>query len=211
MKIAKVAFPAMFGLLLVGVLAWTLRAEAPAEGSKEAAKSRRGEGTKEAPAGRRGEAGKEGPGRFDPEQFRRMMSERMREMLGATEEEWKVLEPKIEAVQTASRELRAGGFGFGPGGFGPGGRGGFGPGGPGREGPRGAQETPQSPVAKAAEDLRTTLEDTNASAEAIAQKLAALRKARDTARENLARAQADLRELLTKRQEAQLVLMGILD
>ncbi|MGQ9591515.1 MAG: hypothetical protein ACUVYA_14625 [Planctomycetota bacterium] len=128
-----------------------------------------------------------------------MMSERMRETLGASEEEWKVLEPKIDAVQTAAREVRGGGFG--PGG---------GPGGRMRGGERG-QATPESPVAKATQELRTALEDTSATAEAIAQKLAALRKARDAARENLARAQADLRELLTKRQEAQLVLMGILD
>lgn len=182
MRISKAAIPAVLGVLVIGVLAWSLRAEAPAE------------------------APKEGPGRFDPQEFRRMMSERMRETLGASEEEWKVLEPKIDAVQTAAREVRGGGFG-------PGGPGGFGPGGPGgrmRGGERG-QATPESPVAKATQDLRTALEDTSATAEAIVQKLAALRKARDAARENLAKAQADLRELLTKRQEAQLVLMGILD
>lgn len=206
MRISKVAVPTVLSALVIGVLAWSLRAEGPAETPKEGPR-------------RRGEAGKEGPGRFDPEQFRRMMSERMREMLGASEEEWKVLEPKIEAVQTAAREARGGGFG--PGGFGPGGPGGFGPGGPGagpgggpggrtRGGERG-QTAPESAVAKATQELRTALEDTNAKAESIAEKLSALRKARDAARENLARAQADLRELVTKRQEAQLVLMGILD
>jgi len=39
-------------------------------------------------------------GRQRMEQFRQQMSERLRESLGATPEEWKVLQPMIEKVQT---------------------------------------------------------------------------------------------------------------
>jgi len=52
------------------------------------------------PAGQAGPWGQAGPrGNFDPAQFRQRMDERMKEALGATDEEWKVLQPKIEKVQ----------------------------------------------------------------------------------------------------------------
>ena len=59
---------------------------------------------------------------------------------------------------------------------------------------------------KACRDLNTTLENQSASAEEIKQQLTALRPAREKAKQDLATAQQDLRQILTVRQEAMLVL-----
>jgi hypothetical protein len=100
---------------------------------------------------------------------------------------------------TIQRETRTGGMGFMW---------------RGRRGRGGQPETPeeeQSAVQKAASDLQTTLEDENAPAETIKAQLTAYRKAREEARVELAKAQEQLREVLTVRQEAQLVLAGMLE
>ena len=39
----------------------------------------------------------------DPQQFRQQMQDRMREAMGATPEEWTLLQPKIEKVQQLQR------------------------------------------------------------------------------------------------------------
>ena len=58
-------------------------------------------------------------GNFDPEQMRQRMMERYKERLEVTnDDEWKIIQDRIEKVVTAQRETRIGGFGFG----GPGGR-----------------------------------------------------------------------------------------
>jgi Spy/CpxP family protein refolding chaperone len=59
--------------------------------------------------------------------------------------------------------------------------------------------------------LQTTLDNKDAKPEEIKAKLTALRDARNKAKEDLTKAQADLKELLTQRQEAVLVNMGLLD
>src|SRR5262245_54191352 len=79
----------------------------------------------------------------------------LKEQLGTTDDEWKVLQPKIEKVTAARRN--SGGFG----GFG-GGRGGPGGGGRGRDGGNDAEA---SPVQKASRDLRTALENKDTPAE----------------------------------------------
>jgi hypothetical protein len=209
MAFSRTLLGATVGALLLVGSSWTPAAEAGG-GSAEAKKSSepRAEGQRpEGGGGRRGE-GPGGRGNFDPEQFRQMMMDRMKETLGATDEEWKVLAPKLEKVMTAAREARAGGMG-GMGGFGPGGRGG--PGG-GRGGAPGAADTAnQTPLAKASADLRTTLDNKSATAAEIEKKLTAYRDARDKAQAALVKAQKELKELLTQRQEATLVMMGTLD
>ena len=164
--------------------------------------------------GQRGQRGgmQGGPGgrQFDPERMHQMMEQRMRQQLGATEQEWKVLGPRVMKVAELSRQTRGGGMM--PGGMGPmmpggsggrrGGMMGGGPGGPGKE---------QTAVEKAHEQLRTVLGNTSATPDQIKTQLAALRKARETARQQLAAAQKDLRETITVRQEAQLVMMDILE
>ena len=108
--------------------------------------------------------GRQGRGQFDPAQMNQWMMQRMKEQLGATDDEWAVIEPRLEKVQTLARDARGGGMGgmFGRGQFGgPGGVRGQ-PGGAAPQPPQGAQPTaPQSAVSKAAEDLRTTLGDQN--------------------------------------------------
>jgi chromosome segregation ATPase len=59
--------------------------------------------------------------------------------------------------------------------------------------------------------LQTLLEDKNATSDEIKAKLSVLRKAREAAKQELAQAQRELRELLTLRQEAMLVVMGLLE
>jgi len=149
---------------------------------------------------------------FDPQQMRQMMEQRMREQLGATEQEWKVLGPRVMKVSELSRETRGGGRGgmmmFG----GMGGRGG--PGGPQGNRPGDRPDAPareQTPVEKTQEELRTLLENTATTPDQIKNQLTKLRAAREKAKQDLAKAQQDLRQVLTLRQEATLVLMGMLD
>jgi hypothetical protein len=154
-------------------------------------------------------------GQFDPERMRQMMDQRMKEMFGATDQEWKILGPRVMKVQELSRQVGGGGRGgmmFG----GMGRRGGQqgGPGGPGggRFGGRpGAPGTEQTEVEKAMEQLRTLLENTSASPEQIKTQLTTLRSAREKAKQQLAVAQQELRQIITLRQEAQCVMMGMLD
>jgi hypothetical protein len=127
--------------------------------------------------------------RFDPGRFNDMIKERM----GVTDEEWKVIEPKFTKVAEARRETMGGMFG------------GF----RGRD-DRGGSEN-RSAMQTASRELRDTLENKDATAEQIQAKLKAYREARDEARAKLAAAQKDLKEVLTQRQEAVLVSMGMLD
>ncbi len=148
--------------------------------------------------------------RFDREQMQRMMAERLKETLEISDEEWKVFEPRITKVLTLSRQ--GGGFG-GMGMMMRGRRGGFGPGGqPGARG--GDTQGPQqelTPVEKSTQELQTVLDNKDAKPEEVKVKLTALRNAREKARQELVKAQKELREIVSVRQEAQLVLMGLLN
>ena len=154
----------------------------------------------------RGQGGPGGRGNFDPQQFRQMQLDRLKEQLAVADDEWKVLQPKIEKILDAQREAR-GGF-FGGGGRG---RGGPGGGGPGGFGPGGGNQADQTVTGRAAQALQTALQDTNTSPQQIAQLITAYRQARDVARQRLADAQKDLKELLTPRQEAVLLTNNILE
>jgi hypothetical protein len=145
---------------------------------------------------------------FDPAQFRERMMNRYKERLGIKdEEEWKAILPKLEKVMAVQRSARGGG-GFGGGGA-PGGFGGRGGGDRGGFGGGGDRE--QSPVSRASQELREALANESTPADTINQKLTAYRDARAKAREELAAAQKELRELLVQRQEATLVMEGLLD
>ena len=69
----------------------------------------------------------------------------------------------------------------------------------------------QTEVEKIQLALQTTLENTSATPDTIKQQLTQLRAAKEKAKQDLAKAQQDLRQVLTLRQEAILVLMGLLD
>ena len=95
------------------------------------------------------DGGGRGGGGFDPAQFRQRMMDGIKESLGASDEEWKALSPKVEKVMSAQRDGRSGGGGgfFGGGGGGRGGRGG--PGGAGGGGDTNRDGREQSAVSKA--------------------------------------------------------------
>ncbi|HMB95394.1 MAG TPA: hypothetical protein VKK61_05085 [Tepidisphaeraceae bacterium] len=107
-----------------------------------------------------------------------------------------MLQPKIEKVMDAQRAAFMG-MGFGRRGGGGGGGGGGG-------------DQAETPVGKAMQDLRETLQNKDATPEVITQKLTALRDARTKVQADLQTAQKDLKEVLTQRQEAALVMMGML-
>jgi len=143
-----------------------------------------------------------------PEQMQQRMeqqrTDRMTKALDITAEQWKALEPKVQKVEALQREVNmlamGGGMPFGGRGM-MGGRGG--PGGPNAMGP-------QTELSKAVEELQATLDNKDSTPEQISAKLKALRDARAQAPAELAKVRAELLQSLTPRQEAQLVLMGIL-
>ncbi len=124
----------------------------------------------------------------------------IQEQLGATDEEWNVLQPKIEKVMTLNREMMMGRFGGRGGRFG--GRGGGG----GGEAP-----ATTSDIQDKTKALNDVLENKDSDPKDIAAKLAAVRDARERVRGDLVKAQAELKEVLTPRQEARLVLLGVLE
>jgi len=157
-------------------------------------------------------AAPQAPGGGGNADFRQRMNDRLKGALKASDDEWAVIQPLLEKVQTAQRAMMAGRL------VGLGGawrRGGGG----GNEGGGGAGSTPgASPAYRPsrytspeAEALRAALESDSASPEEIKEKLQALRDARKKAATNLEAAREDLRKVLTLRQEATLVQMGILE
>lgn len=117
--------------------------------------------------------------------------------LGATAEEWKVLEPKVTKVQTLNMQIS--------------GRGGM-------RGMRGADTGAAAPAETEIQKARTALNDlvgANATgtptADQITKALTAFRAARLKAQAELTTAQADLKKVVTPKQEALLVLAGLLE
>lgn len=160
-----------------------------------------------------GNGGPGGRGNFDPAQRRQQMMDRLKEQLGASDDEMQALMPKIEKVMQLQRDAggggmrgmfggRRGGFGGGPGG--PGGNGGPG-------GPPGGPTGQESAVRQKAADLQETLQNKDAKPDEIKAKLDALRAARAQAKQDLTAAQQELKGLLTQRQEAVLVEFGMLE
>jgi hypothetical protein len=144
--------------------------------------------------GRRG-----GPG-GDPAQFQQRMMERIREDLGFTNDtDWSAVEPLVQKVMDARRDAGgAGGFGrF----MGRGGRGG--PGGDQGNARRfGPQPSPEE------EALQKAIDD-NAPAAQIKDLLAKYKAVRKEKEAKLAAAQADLKKVLSVKQEAQATLLGL--
>ncbi|MCE5184705.1 MAG: hypothetical protein LLF76_01085 [Planctomycetaceae bacterium] len=182
-------------VLSAAVLAAEQAATGPAQGQTQQQDTPRGD------RGDRGQRG-DGPRGFDSQAMQQRMMERMKEQLQASDDDWKVIEPRLSKVMTLSRQTLMGRFG----GMG---RRGFGPGG---DRPQ-RQDADQSdnPVQKAQTNLEQTLTNENAPAADIKANLTALREAREKTRQEMAKAQDDLRQVLTLRQEAQLVMTGMLD
>ncbi len=144
------------------------------------------------------------------EQFRQRMNERLKTELKASDEEWTVIQPLLEKVQNKIRDASPFLRGFGRGGR-PRNAGANAEGSPGQAA---ASPDPRpmhggdSPEMSA---LRAALESDSSAPADIQTKLAALRESRKKATADLEAARQDLVKVLTQRQEATLVLIGILD
>jgi len=141
---------------------------------------------------------------FDPAQMQERIMTGIQERLGATDTEWTAIKPLVSDVFKAQQKSRAGMMGMFRGRGGRGGRGG-GQGGPG--GPGGMFGAP-SPEAEA---LQTAADNDSTANGELKDKLKAYREAQKKDQEELKAAREKLRKVLTLRQEAKLVLMGLLD
>ena len=150
-----------------------------------------------------------GGGNFDPAQ----MLERMREPFDVKDDgEWKLISERITAVSEARRAAQSGGgmaalFGRGRAGGAAGGQGGApadanAGGGQRRGGFGGTPDPDQEALQKAITD--------KAPAEEIKAKLAKVRETRKAAEAKLEAAQAELKKVLSVRQEAVAVMFGLL-
>ena len=144
--------------------------------------------------GRGGDRGGRGGDRggFDRSQFMERIMDRYRENLGFSVAEWKVVQPKVQAVMDNRISGVSGMMSM------------FGGSRRGRGGDSSTEKTPTS-------ELRDLLEKDDASKGAIKAKLAAYRADRKAREAKLKKAQEDLRQLLTIKQEAQAVLAGLLN
>lgn len=104
--------------------------------------------------------------------------------LGVSDEEWKVVQPRVEAVYNLVHPRSQ----FGR--------------------PNVSQ---MSPVEQRKRELRETLNNKDAPADQVKARLTALRSAQLAAAQELTKARQDLRQILTLHQEATLVLNGLLD
>ncbi|HYR58693.1 MAG TPA: hypothetical protein VEO95_08695 [Chthoniobacteraceae bacterium] len=149
-------------------------------------------------------------GRFNYDEFRQRMNERLKETLKVTDEEWSVIQPLIDKVQTKLRDAttsRFGGFGGPP-------RGSSGDSASGSSSGNRPTSDPSRPerAGTAERDaLRTAIEKEGASTEELKAKMAAVRDIQKKSQAELAEAREELKKVLTVRQEAALVSFGILD
>ena len=155
----------------------------------------------------------------------------MQRTLGVNEKQWKIVEPRLKKVKYYREQAFIGtkqpfqtnfsSFNTGPRGPGFGGgfaggfqlQGGFGGSGgtfqsvPGRQ----DSEGPMSDGEVLCEEIQRMLDDPQTTPEQVSQRLDELRVAREKAKRQWIAAQQQLREVLDFRQQARLVLMGLLD
>jgi hypothetical protein len=142
--------------------------------------------------GRRGGGG----GNFDPAQFQQRMLENVRDRLAFTNDtDWAAVQPLVQKVLDARRDVGFPGMGMMR-------RGGGGGGDNAQGGRRGS-----SPEAEA---LQKAIDD-NAPPAQVKSLLEKYRAARKDKEARLTQAQEELRKVLTARQEAQAALLGLLN
>lgn len=145
-----------------------------------------------------------GRANFDPEQMRQRMMERYKESFGVTDDsEWKIIEERINKVNDARREVGFGGMGM----MGMGRRPGQGAdqarGGQDRQRRFGPEPDPAS------DELVKAIED-KASNDVLKAKMTAYRGSVKAKEAKLQAAQEDLRKVLSVRQEALALQMGLI-
>jgi hypothetical protein len=182
MAMMKQAFAVLLGMLVLG---WSSSAWAQAQPDPN--------------AGNNAQRGNNRPGRggFDPAQFRQQRMDDLKQQLDVKDDEWTVIQPKLEKVMTLSFERMRGGAGM-------------------FRRNRGNDQNRPNPqadtaIGRAQADLQSALTDKSISPDEVAKRLGALRAAKDAQKQDLVKAQQDLKELLSQRQEAVLVLAGYLD
>ncbi len=150
--------------------------------------------------------GRQGRGNFDPAQFRQQMMDNIKQQLEITDDsDWKAIQPLVEKVMEARRATMTG---MGRGMFGGPRRGGDNNNDPnarprGGGGMFGQQPSPETEALQRAIDGKAS----NAELKAAIGKVAEARKARQA---DLEKAQADLRKVLSLRQEAIATANGLL-
>jgi len=138
---------------------------------------------------------------FDSSQMYQMIVDAQRDNLSVTnDDDWKAISPKLLKVVQLQMQARTAGIGNMFGGM----RGGAGGGARRAGGMFGGAPDP-------ADDALQAALDNNAPIAQVKAALAKVRASREQKRVELAKAQSDLRELLTTRQEATLVSAGLLD
>jgi hypothetical protein len=188
---------------LLGLGAAQLFAQAPAAGDPNG--RRRGGDRPERTGSDAGGQDRGGRGNFSPEDMQARLLSGLRDRMGITnDEEWGLISQRIAAVSEARRAAGGGMFG-GPGG--PGGRGGPPPGGGGERGGRGPGGRSSSNPEVAA--LQQAIADNLPEAE-IKSRLDRVRDARRNSEAKVAKAQEELRAVLTIKQEAVAVMFGLL-
>jgi len=166
--------------------------------------ARTGGQMQQGPGGQQGQGSRQGPGQGQQsEQMQSMITQRLKEQLGATDEEWTVIGPKVLKVlslvssQSNGFQMRSL---------------------IGRSNAQGNSQArdgdARSSVStgdKSLEELQTLLSSEDATTTQIKNKVSEVRKARENAKQDLAKAQKELRELLTLKQEATLISIGLLE
>ncbi len=148
---------------------------------------------------------------MSPEQFREEMEKRVKASLKATDDEWNIIQPRLDKVVTAQREAFSGRMG------------GFGrtrdnnnassaatPSGTPGTSEKSSRDSTRTPSPEA-EALKAALESEETPAKEIKTKLNSLRDSRSKKQDDLKVAREELRKVLSLRQEATLVMQGILD
>jgi hypothetical protein len=145
---------------------------------------------------RQGGQGRRGQHRFDPEKMQEFAMIRIKDQLDATDEQWADIQVPLRDVLGALRNrigTHAGAM-------------------RGRHrGPQGTDGEQAAPPLPEGEALKALLENDEAADKQIEEKVTAFRKAQKELDEQLQDARNDLRRTVTKRQEATLILMGILN
>jgi len=144
--------------------------------------------------------GRGGRGNFDPAQMQQRMNERIKERFGSTDEEWKAIEPLVTKVNEARMAAAAGGMRSMFGGVRT--RGGNNGGDQGNRPRFGPEPTAEETALSDAIEKDASKDDLKA-------KMAAFRKAKAAKEEELKTAQDSLKKVLSTKQEAVALEMGL--
>lgn len=140
--------------------------------------------------------GRGGRGNFDPAQMQQRINERIKEQFGSTDEEWKAIEPLVTKVNEA-RMAGMGGMGrmFG--------------GGRNRGGDQQGNRPRFGPEPSAEETALSEAIEKGAPKDELKAKMAAYRKVKAAKEAELKTAQENLKKVLTTKQEAIALEMGL--